>query len=41
VALPEAKGRPWSKVPIEEGFERELNRYSNSFTYFCKCFFET
>ena len=25
VALPEAKGRPWSKVPIEEGFERVIS----------------
>jgi predicted CoA-substrate-specific enzyme activase len=25
VALPEAKGRPWSKVPVGEGFERVIS----------------
>ena len=25
VALPDAKGRPWSKVPVGEGFERVIS----------------
>jgi predicted CoA-substrate-specific enzyme activase len=25
VALPDAKGRPWSKVPVDEGFERVIS----------------